>query len=295
VAGPPAIAAGPAAPPEPDQFLPPSGPGQSIAAVLQAIDDSMPNKPGARVRLDLDAGPGTAPTTALRTTKVTAGGAPSRKAARLDAPRRPRKTARTAKTRQPVPHTRHRSLIRGIGRVPRKVLLLATCAVVAAGAGAGYVLLRPAPSHGIAVPGTLGSYVMQPSLATSTALPLKNRIVSAAAGKVKNVVAAAYQTGAAGAGGPSEVFVFIGGNLAGGESASSFISGMLAQLPGSFPTSAGSLGGSAACAPGSPGKPAECAWADNDTFGLLVSATMNAQALAAELRAMRQLVEHSIK
>jgi len=179
--------------------------------------------------------------------------------------------------------------------MPRRVLLLVTCVVVAAGAGAGYVLLRSAPPHSIAAPPALGGYVVQPTLATSMALPLKNRIVSAATGKVKNVVAAAYQQGSAGAGTPAQVFVFIGGNLAGGESASSFISGMLTQLPGSFRTSAGSLGGSAACFPGSHGAPAECAWADNDTFGVLVSATMNAQGLAAELRQMRPLVEHAVK
>jgi len=60
-------------------------------------------------------------------------------------------------------------------------------------------------------------------------------------------------------------------------------------------TSAGSLGGSAACLPSVSGHPAECAWADNDTFGVVLAPTLSATELAGELRAMRPLVEHRAK
>jgi len=80
--------------------------------------------------------------------------------------------------------------------------------------------------------------------------------------------------------------------LIGGSSAGSFISGFMDQAHGSFATNAGVLGGQAACARGSAGRPAVCAWADNDTFGVILSATLSASGLASEMREMRPLVEH---
>ena len=56
-----------------------------------------------------------------------------------------------------------------------------------------------------------------------------------------------------------------------------------------------SLGGQAACVPGYAGHPAECAWADHDTFGLFASPDLSVAALGSELRAMRPLVEHVSK
>ena len=51
----------------------------------------------------------------------------------------------------------------------------------------------------------------------------------------------------------------------------------------------------AACAPGSGNGPAECAWADGDTFGVVVSAGMNPAALADEMRLMRSQIEHVVR
>jgi hypothetical protein len=67
----------------------------------------------------------------------------------------------------------------------------------------------------------------------------------------------------------------------------------MGMVPHAASVSAGSLGGAAACAPSENGKPAECAWADDDTFGLILSPSLSATALGNELRAMRPLVEHS--
>jgi hypothetical protein len=164
--------------------------------------------------------------------------------------------------------------------------------------GTGYLLLGPQqPTHVISVPARLGSYAQAPALAgTSDAQTLRTQIIHGAAGEVKNVVSAVYEqsTGTGTSVGP-QVILFVGGNLIGGSSAANLISGFLAQSDDSFATRAGPLGGHAACAPGSGGRPAECAWADNDTFGVILSATLSASGLASEMRQMRPLVEHVAK
>jgi hypothetical protein len=179
-------------------------------------------------------------------------------------------------------------------RMPIKARVLLGVLLVAALGVAGYVFLLPKTLHVVSAPAHAGGYVRQQ--ANATANGFKQRIVKAAAGSVKNVVAATYQrsSGPGTSKGP-QIIVFIGGNLAGGASASSLISAYMARLSGAFTTSPGRLGGQAACAPGSNGGPAECAWADNDTFGVLVSATMNSASLAAQMRQMRPLAEHAIK
>ncbi len=88
--------------------------------------------------------------------------------------------------------------------------------------------------------------------------------------------------------------LFIGGNLS-GSSASSFISSFMSDVPGATSTSAGPLGGDAACIPSTGGNPAECAWADNDTFGLVASPTLGTAALASEMRQMRLQIEHRVR
>jgi hypothetical protein len=148
------------------------------------------------------------------------------------------------------------------------------------------------PSHTVSTPAKLNAYVLQPQLAKSMgAQALRDVIVKKGNGEARRVVDAVYEisTGPAAKSGPLFI-LFIGGNLSG--SASSFISSFTGLLPGAFVTSPGVLGGQAACVPGYAGHPAECAWADNDTFGLFASPTLSAAALGNELRAMRPLVEH---
>lgn len=163
--------------------------------------------------------------------------------------------------------------------------------MVAALAVAGYVVFRPQTSHVVSAPANLGGYVRQQ--ANATANDLRQRIVAAAGGAVKSVVAAVYRrtTGPGTNKGP-QVVMFIGGNLTGGASADSLIDAYISRLRGAVTTSAGSLGGKAACAPGSNGGPAECAWADNDTFGVVVSATLTSADLGDVMRQIRPLVEH---
>ena len=169
-------------------------------------------------------------------------------------------------------------------------------AVAAAAAGAAVVvpgmLRATGPAHTISVPDKLLSYSLEPALAKGMgAQALRAEIVRRGSGEASHVVDAVYEdsSGAGTKSGPL-IILFIGGNLSG--SAGSFISSFTGMLPSAFVTGPGSLGGQAACVPGSAGHPAECAWADNDTFGLFASPTLSASALGAELRTMRPMVEH---
>ena len=175
-------------------------------------------------------------------------------------------------------------------------MLVVGVVVLVVAAGAAFVVRGlfsgSGPAHAVSTPTKLDGYVLQPQLAKSMgAQALGARIAKLGKGEATHVVYGVYEvsTGPAAKSGPLFI-LFIGGNLSG--SASSFISSFTGLLPGAAMTSAGSLGGQAACVPGYSGHPAECAWADNDTFGLFASPTLSAPALGKELRAMRSLVEH---
>ncbi len=196
---------------------------------------------------------------------------------------RPPKRAARAKARR-----RHRTLIR--------VMALVGAVAIVPGAALGVMhsglLNSKGPEHTISVPARLLAYTQQPTLAKGMgAEALRADIVKKGNGEASHVVDGVYEynTGTATKVSPL-IILFIGGNLSG--SAASFIASFTDMLPGAFATSAGSLGGQAACVPGTAGRPAECAWADNDTFGLFASPTLSAAALGKEMRAMRPLVEH---
>jgi hypothetical protein len=124
---------------------------------------------------------------------------------------------------------------------------------------------------------------------------LRHSIVAQANGEARHVVAGVYEAATSGGGHSGvQILLFIGGSLS-GSSANAFIGSFVGQLPGAFDTGPGALGGRAACVPGGAGRPAECAWADNDTFGVLASPTLSAAGLARELRQMRPLVEHAVR
>jgi acetaldehyde dehydrogenase (acetylating) len=175
----------------------------------------------------------------------------------------------------------------------RRLLWLAVSGLVVAVAvavAAVAVLLRPAAGtrHILITPARIGSYALAPNLAKEMkAEQLKSGIVARSSGEATHVVDAVYEDAART--GP-EIVLFIGGNLS-GTSASSFISSFIGKLQGAVTASPGSLAGDAACVPSVDGRPAECAWADNDTFGVLASPTLSATALANELRQMRPAVE----
>ena len=180
----------------------------------------------------------------------------------------------------------------------RLVLGGGTVAVVAA---AGVVLVphllkAGGPAHSISTPTRLQAYVQDPALAASMrANALRSEIVAKGHGEASHVVDAVYEDSTSGPTAKKAplILLFVGGNLSG--SAASFIASFTGTLTGAFVTNPGSLGGQAACVPGVSGHPAECAWADGDTFGLIASPNLSASALASELRSIRPQVEHTVK
>jgi hypothetical protein len=190
--------------------------------------------------------------------------------------------------------TRQEKSARRAGRRKRRGRLYVAVAVVAVAAagGAAYEMLASrsgaGPAHTITTPDRVGDYTQATALGTSLKIgQLRHTIVSQSRGEATHVVDNVYQDG-------TQIILFIGGNLT-GSSSGSFISSFIGSSPDAVTTSAGSLGGSAACLPGVSGHPAECAWADNDTFGVVLSPTLSATQLAGELRAMRPEVEHLAK
>jgi hypothetical protein len=170
--------------------------------------------------------------------------------------------------------------------------VLGGAGVVAAAALVFELLPSGGPAHVITTPQRLGNFTQAPRLAASMkATQLRDNMTSQSSGEARHVVDAVYQdtTGPASSG--PQIILFIGGNLS-GSSAGSFIASFTGRQPGAVTTSPGSLGGAAACIPSVDGRPAECAWADDDTFGLVLSPTLSAQSLANELRTVRPQVEH---
>jgi hypothetical protein len=151
------------------------------------------------------------------------------------------------------------------------------------------------PAHVLVAPDRLGAYVRRPALEKQAdADALRREVIAKSAGQASHVVSGVYEDSA---GSSPQMFLFVGGNLV-GVSASGFISSFTQQSKGAFVTSPGSLGGSAACVNAQasvPGSVALCTWADNDTFGVVASLTMNATKLATEMRAIRPMVERVAK
>jgi hypothetical protein len=151
------------------------------------------------------------------------------------------------------------------------------------------------PAHRIVTPDKLLSYTQNSSLAKGMgAQALRSEILAKGNGEASHVVDAVYEhTAGPGSKSAPSILLFVGGNLSG--SAQSFIQSFTGTLPSSFVTNAGTLGGEAACVPGTGGHPSLCVWADGDTFGLVASPAMSATTLAGELRSVRPLVELSDK
>jgi hypothetical protein len=169
------------------------------------------------------------------------------------------------------------------------VVVLAVVGVLVSG-----MLSTSGPVHAITTPVKVLNYVQAPNLAKSLGAPaLRAEIIQKGNGEATNVKYAVYEasTGAGTSTGPL-IILFVGGNLSGSDG--SFISSFKGLLPSAFVTSPGALAGQAACVPSVHGDPAECAWADNDTFGFIASPDLSASALAIELRLIRPFVEHVV-
>ena len=180
-----------------------------------------------------------------------------------------------------------------------RTLLLAVLAVVVVAAGAVAALKFASRgsgrSHVLVAPSRLASYVRRPELEQQmNARALQQQVIAKSAGQASHVVSAVYENSAGVSGSaPPQIFLFIGGNLA-GESPAGFVSSFTAQFKGAAAAGPGSLGGQAACvdARGSAaGSVALCTWADGDTFGVVASPTMGLSQLAAQMRTIRPSVE----
>jgi hypothetical protein len=242
---------------------------------------------GSRAAVQQEAAPDTRSVPLAATVRAVTKDAPPVTGPFTAQPKAPSKRAVRAKARR-----RHRTLVRVLA-------LVGTVAIVpAAAAGvlrSGLFGSSGGPDHTISLPNKLLAFTLEPGLAKGmNAQALRADIVRKGNGEASHVVDGVYEDNAGtGAKSSALIILFIGGNLSG--SASSFINSFTGMLPGAFTTSAGNLGGLAACVPGTSGRPAECAWADNDTFGLFASPALSASALGKDMRAMRQLVEHRAK
>jgi hypothetical protein len=150
------------------------------------------------------------------------------------------------------------------------------------------------PDHTLVTPEHVGVFAQNPQLARQMDVSqLEKSILSQSSGQVTHLVSAVYQEGAAAVSGPTpQVMLFIGGKLTGASPAGS-VKTFTGHFSGAIVTSAGSLGGEAACVPAqtASGGSAVCAWFDNDTFGELVSPNLSAGALANEMRSIRPSIE----
>jgi len=221
-------------------------------------------------------------TSQVRTTSTPANPVPVKKDRRAAAGTQPAGRSRRRRVRHPV----------------RLTVGVVVVALAGGGAVAGPKVLHEiegsGPAHRITTPPKLLDFTQAPTLASSMgAQALRAEIVKKGNGEASHVVDAVYEDSTGSAAKSPVIILFIGGNLTG--SASSFITSFTGLLPSAFVISPGSLGGQAACVPGSGGHPAECAWADNDTFGLFASPALSAKALGNELRIMRPEVEHRVK
>jgi hypothetical protein len=176
---------------------------------------------------------------------------------------------------------------------------IAAVAATAAAVAASFLLTQGSgPAHVVVAPAHLGPYVQRPQLAASMdAKRLQQQVIARGAGQASHVVYAVYEDPASvPSGGSPQIILFIGGNLS-GVTASDFLTSFTQQFKGAHPTSAGSMGGSAACvsAQAGTGGVALCTWADNDTFGVVASPTMSAAQLAVQMRTIRPGVERRVR
>jgi hypothetical protein len=198
-------------------------------------------------------------------------------------------------------------------RVGGMGLALGGVAVLAAVVIAGIVVTRlsasSGPRHSLTVPAALGAFTRRTQLEQAMDInQLKSQVITMSSGQASQVVDAVYENGAATSGGAAsgaasagagtpQIILLIGGKLSGASPAAS-VKSFTQRFKGAVVTSAGPLGGEAACVNAqadNPGSVAVCAWFDNDTFGEVASPTMKASALADEMRSIRPSVEHVVK
>ena len=175
--------------------------------------------------------------------------------------------------------------------VPAVVIAVAATITVIVTSGAPS---QSKPVHAIQTPARIGSFTRTAGPESATHLA---GVIQISAGQASNVKSAVYESGNPAAGTTVQIIMFIGGHLASAAPATS-ITGFTQNFAGATVVSAGSLGGQAACAEegATTASPRSmCVWFDNDTFGEIVSPTMNAATLATVMRTIRPDLEIVVK
>jgi hypothetical protein len=169
--------------------------------------------------------------------------------------------------------------------------------VVAAAAIVGVIKFEfpshSGPAHSMTTPAKIGAFARTVDLEhQADVAALKQKVINMSSGQASHVVSAVYESGKASAGNNAQIIMFIGGHLANADPAAS-ITSFTQQFRGAKVVTAGALGGKAACVQDGTGSSsvAMCAWFDNDSFGEVVSPTMNATALANAMQTVRPSVE----
>ena len=191
---------------------------------------------------------------------------------------------------------------RGRSNDHRLWLGLGGVVIVAAAAITGIIKFEfpshSGPAHTMVTPTKIGNYVRTVDLEKQVGLSeLRGEVAKMSSGQASDVRSAVYESGSSQAGNTEQILMFIGGHLANADPAAS-INGFTQKFPGAHVASAGSMGGEAACV--QEGTTASnsrslCVWFDNDSFGEIVSPTMNATALANAMRTVRPSLELLVK
>jgi hypothetical protein len=215
---------------------------------------------------------------------------------------RPGRVGRRPAAAEPVRRRDGRSARRTGRRLVHRAWLWTGVLVLAGVIAAAVIVLRPGghsgPAHSLTTPQRLGAFTRSSRLTKQMNVgALERNIIEQSSGQASHLVSSVYEAGSPVGGTPAQVMLFIGGQLSGGSPATS-VKSFTAHFKGARQTSAGPLGGDAACvgaqAKGTGGQTV-CAWFDDNTFGELVSPNMPVSALASELRSIRPDVEHVVK
>jgi hypothetical protein len=154
------------------------------------------------------------------------------------------------------------------------------------------------PAHTMIIPAKIGTYARTVDLERQVGLSqLRAEVIKMSSGQASGVVSAVYESGNSAAGNNAQIIMFIGGHLANADPAAS-ITSFTQQFRGAHVVSAGPLAGKAACVQegtSASNSRSLCAWFDNDSFGEIVSPTMNAAALANAMGTVRPSVELLVK
>ena len=208
------------------------------------------------------------------------------------------KTGGTGALLRPRPSSRPAGRRRGRSGDRRLWFALGGVVVVFAGAIVAIVMVAfpsgpGGPAHTLVTPNQLNAFTRRPALEQQmNVAQLRQDVVTTSSGQARHVVEAVYEAGNSTSGSTPQIILFIGGNLLNASPQVS-VTSFTQRFKGAKITSPGGLG-EAACVNATasqPGSVAMCAWFDNDSFGEVVSPTMNASALADTMRQIRPHVE----